>query len=1050
MVDYAFARHGRSRVSALVVAVLMGGLSAGGPWAGPAWAQPARMVPSAGYHSGFAPFYEGRYKDALNLFRDEARGAIKTPQSRWIDSICYETMIGECYYQMGDLSQALEHYTAAVQLYLAFPDWMIRVQFPLAIGPSATRTQIPWGASSRQAQLGSYPQEMPITQGRLDQTEVIQRGGVVQPLTARLIRVEEIVRCTALAIRRRTALLGPLGPRDPLFAQLITRLSARPGPPNHWSEAWIDVQLGLAYSAGGKTVQAVPHLKRAIVAAGRFDHPLTSTALLELGRLSMLEGNYDAASGYFEEATYAAVNYPDPGVLEEAFRGGALAHLLANRKGVYPPLAAPLAPALAWAKVKDLRQLRASLALSAAENYAVLGQTREAARLLEEARVTIGRREMAGGWIGARLNYLNALALFQQKKVPEGDADLTAAMLYMKHGSHWLFHIGLADRLYTGGGATPRTAAELYSEVLRDPLPADWAADPMEAMAVLVTPHPLPIDHWFEVAMLRKEHETALEISDRARRHRFFSSLAFGGRLQSLRWILEGPLEALDQQSQLLRRDLLGRYPAYDQLDQQVRALRAALEAMPLVAETPELFQRQSQDLGQMAALSVQQEALLREMAVRREPAGLVFPPLRSTQEIQKSLAPGQALWVFFVTQGQLYAFLLNNEKYAYWQIGPPAVASRQIVGLLREMGHYQPNQELTLKDLAEDQWKKSARQMLQLLLKGSQADFSQKFDELVIVPDGVLWYLPFEALQVEVEGEQRPLISRFRIRYVPTASLATSKGPARSPTGHTAVVTGRLFPRDEEAVAREAFAQLAQVLPGAVALKSPPPAPSGVYATLFDRLIVLDDVNLSGAGPYGWAPVPIDQGKPGGSLNDWLGLPWGGPDEVILPGYHTAAESSLKGVNGATAGNEIFLSVCGLMASGSRTLLLSRWRTGGQIGFDLVREFAQELPHTSPADAWQRSVFLAAGSRLDPETEPRVKKAASEEPPKASHPFFWAGYMLVDPGTVAEKSEPQPEEPVLKLKRADQPAPPPEAPEAPDAKPPEPPDPDQPAPKAP
>jgi hypothetical protein len=452
---------------------------------------------------------------------------------------------------------------------------------------------------------------------------------------------------------------------------------------------------------------------------------------------------------------------------------------------------------------------------------------------------------------------------------------------------------------------------------------------------------------------------------------------------------------------------------------------------MPLVAEDRDLFLRQSRELGQLAKLSMQQEAILREMAVRREPAGLVFPPLRSTQDIQKSLPPGHALLAFFVTRGQLYGFLLNNEKYTYWPVVlPPDVLFRQTVGLLRKMGHFQQNHELSLKELADKQWRKSAHQILEWLLKGSQADFSQKFEELVIVPDGVLWYLPFEALQVEVDGELRPLISRFRIRYVPTASLATLKGPARSPAGNTAVAVGRLFPRDEESVARKAFDKLAQVLPGAVALKSPAPAPSAVYGTMFDRLIVLDDLNLAGVGPYGWAPVPMDEGKPGGSLNDWLSLPWGGPDEVILPGYHTAAESSLKGINRLTAGNEMFLSICGLMSSGSRTLLLSRWRTGGQTSFDLVREFAQELPRTSPADAWQRSVFLAAASRVDCEAEPRVKNSVTEKPPKANHPFFWASYMLVDPGTVAKKAEPEPVEPVLKFKKADQPAPEQEKPE--------------------
>ena len=110
-------------------------------------------------------------------------------------------------------------------------------------------------------------------------------------------------------------------------------------------------------------------------------------------------------------------------------------------------------------------------------------------------------------------------------------------------------------------------------------------------------------------------------------------------------------------------------------------------------------------------------------------------------------------------------------------------------------------------------------------------------------------------------------------------------------------------------------------------------------------------------------------------------------------------------------------------MANGSRTLLLSRWRTGGQSSFDLVREFVQELPHTSPSEAWQRAVLLAMDSRLNFDAEPRVKHTAAEEAPKASHPFFWAGYMLVDSGTMPEKVEPPPGGPVIKMKKPDKPA---------------------------
>ena len=154
-------------------------------------------------------------------------------------------------------------------------------------------------------------------------------------------------------------------------------------------------------------------------------------------------------------------------------------------------------------------------------------------------------------------------------------------------------------------------------------------------------------------------------------------------------------------------------------------------------------------------------------MAVRREPAEIAFPPLKTTAEIQKSLPPGHALLVFFSTSENLYAFLLNRDKYASWQVAAdPQVLIRQSTPLLREIGNISPAYELTSKDLADVKWRQSAKELLDSLLKGSRADFATKFDELIIVPDGLLWYVPFEALQVQVEGQLRPLISRFRIRY--------------------------------------------------------------------------------------------------------------------------------------------------------------------------------------------------------------------------------------------------------------------------------------------
>ncbi len=65
----------------------------------------------------------------------------------------------------------------------------------------------------------------------------------------------------------------------------------------------------------------------------------------------------------------------------------------------------------------------------------------------------------------------------------------------------------------------------------------------------------------------------------------------------------------------------------------------------------------------------------------------------------------------------------------------------------------------------------------------GSQVNLAANGDELVIVPDGVLWYLPFEALQIDGESVGQPstsLLAKRRIRYVPTMGLALADGPER------------------------------------------------------------------------------------------------------------------------------------------------------------------------------------------------------------------------------------------------------------------------------
>jgi hypothetical protein len=190
--------------------------------------------------------------------------------------------------------------------------------------------------------------------------------------------------------------------------------------------------------------------------------------------------------------------------------------------------------------------------------------------------------------------------------------------------------------------------------------------------------------------------------------------------------------------------------------------------------------------------------------------------------------------------------------------------------------------------------------------------------------------------------------------------------------------------------------------LPGASTLPTKLSFPAATFASTFDRLVVLADLAPAERSPYNLNPLQIETNKPGGTLSDWMLLPFPSPDQIVLPGFHTPAEDGLR--RGGT-GDEVFLTVCGLMATGSRSILLSRWRVGGQSTFDLMREYVQELPHVSAASAWRRSVQLRRKNLIDPASEPRVKVTAGAEAFPAEHPFFWAGYMLVDTGS--EPAEP-------------------------------------------
>ena len=120
-------------------------------------------------------------------------------------------------------------------------------------------------------------------------------------------------------------------------------------------------------------------------------------------------------------------------------------------------------------------------------------------------------------------------------------------------------------------------------------------------------------------------------------------------------------------------------------------------------------------------------------------------------------------------------------------------------------MGHHDGNLSFSADALNDDAWKKPAQELLAAIGKNAGPNWLAGIDELVIVPDGLLWYIPFEALQVPSDGGTVPLISKVRIRYAPTIALSQPDARGSQGKGEDRGCCGKTLPaRRREASLRK------------------------------------------------------------------------------------------------------------------------------------------------------------------------------------------------------------------------------------------------------
>ena len=974
-----------------------------GLFAAPAQGQRSTL-PSQRYYQGFREFYQADYRDAGKDFTQGANGAYKFGTQRYLDSICYWTMMGECHYHMGNYAEAIQLYEQSLDLYLSFQSqqWQARVQIPPAISADTNATnqaRITWAKSNRNARVANVPNTFSVMFGRLDAARAIDEGGIVDNPEMKQVNLTEIMRCAALALHRRRVIKGPTSKYDPFTVRLVNGLGANIRTSSALG-AYNLVLLGIAQSSLEQWDKAANTLKRSLQFNG-MDHPLTPVALLEMANVGLVTENYEVAGTLALEASISAATFNQFDLIEESLSLGSTIHLMRS-KTPYPPLE----PAIVWANREKVRLMQASLTVRMAECLAESGQPDLAANVLRQTGSSINNRTTLGNAVvSARLKYVAALVQFLKADFAGGLKNLSDALVRFQKGSLWLYRLGLADTLVVNGAINSRQADLLYGTLLHDPTELDWKIDPFEATAFLASNHVAPMERWFDIVVDRKDMDRAVGIAELVRRHRFFASVPMGGRLMAFRWVMHAPEESLSAAARKQRQAFYAQNSRYKLLSDQADQLRDQLLLLPAkIEEGSDEARKQVKLCKELGEASDIQEAMLASFALRREPAELVFPPQFEISEFRESIAEDQLALVTLATSSGYHLFFVNSSSVNYLGLGNPRDVQRGVGGLLKKLGLMEA--AMDIDDLKSEEWKEESATLTGKIFGNVPADAWNDVRELVIVPDGLLWYLPFELLQVGEDADQKNLCDAVDIRYSPTLFLAYGTQRVQRKIERTAVVVAKMHSRVEPEMSTKAFEKLAAELPNAVKYERQVRIPSNLLGSVIDQLIVWSDVRQArGDSPFAMMPMQIDQGKTGTTLGSWMSLPWEGPEHFVMPGFNSDGGTSLRA---KLNGSDLFLTTMGLMASGTRSILISRWRMGGANSLALTRNYATRRPKMGGSKALRESIELARGLALNYENEPRLRTKKNDEALKAEHPAFWAANMFLE---IQDGSKPEPRE---------------------------------------
>ncbi len=785
--------------------------------------------------------------------------------------------------------------------------------------------------------------------------------------------IVEIMRGLAIASYRRRILLGPLAAEDRLASQLLEATKFPAGARLPITDSLIGSMRAAERFTYHDDKQTISEASQRSTLDGGV-HPLSPIAMLAQASAQAGSAETAVALDVTANVAHSAAALDQPEWVGEAMQ--LAAGLATTAEQAEAVRQAATAAATSLNRSSRLGTLHCLLA--AADAAISAGNPGAASISLEQARTLSARRDVTqprldayGAYVAARLSAASGESIgIQSTSGVDKAIDLLKNFALDRRDRNrpvvsmpriYQFALVRAAAGTNLGGRTSDVWLKAYSD---DPPVDVWRRDAVDALAsVMVDRRDAHIAR-VHLAAAQTYGEDVLLKADDLLASRFYQRLPLGGRIVQVRMTARTDDSLLDKTAVEFGKSA-GR--AMMQLRQ---------DAMAMDKPDP--------------AAAARLEAAACAIALSRLHIPRSFPPPLDEKLPVSQLPPRTGLLMFVSAGNKTYATLSAEGKTLLWTIGGDARLPSELGRVLRGIGVGKTRGNRLPED---DSWRTDAVALRRHLLPDDATITAERFDEIVVVPDGPLWYLPLELLPVA--GEDSPLIGdSIRVRYAATPGLALRSVAPPPVSRAIGLVADRFFAPADPDLNESITDSILDVVGEPVRLPGNPVTSSGLLGNSIGHLVVAAPRVCNAKSPLSMSIAPYDQGNPDGTVAGWIRFPAQVPRSVILAGFRTPVDAGQMG-----NGDEIFMTLCGLNAAGVRSVLLSRWAVGGESTAIALREFVQELPFAGMNKSWQRAVKVLRRTELDPAGEPLLTQADHKaEGLTGDQPLFWAGYMVSSP----------------------------------------------------